>query len=116
LSAILSFTLSSGVIFAANHVNYFGGKLIGGVGDSGRDTQHYWLSSSATGQSSLISSAMSSWNGTATPIYFSKTTNNAQSVMDFYYGNYFPSGDNTIAQTKWYKYSSVRVEERNRIT
>lgn len=73
--------------FAYNTLGY---RLSGGVGNSGNNTRYYWLDSSATPYTSIINSAMYSWNHTAsnpgvrTPIWFQPVASKTNSVMDIY--------------------------------
>ncbi|MDO5156402.1 MAG: M57 family metalloprotease [Eubacteriales bacterium] len=65
-------------------------KLTYGVGNYGKDTQHYYITSSASGYTSYINTAMSEWvnttssMGVTTPISYTRTTTQSSSRMDIY--------------------------------
>lgn len=99
----------------------FGNKLVGGVGNSGKNTRYYWLSDSAQTYTSTINAAMYSWNHTATspgvttPIWFEPVGSKTYSVMDIYtssvkIGAY---GSTSFYSTSYDNTSSIEPEESN---
>lgn len=72
------FMCSVSTVYAYNTYNQH--KLTYGVGNYGKDTQHYFITSSASGYASYINTAMSEWvnttssMGVTTPISYTKTT------------------------------------------
>ncbi|MFZ3102306.1 MAG: matrixin family metalloprotease [Desulfitobacteriaceae bacterium] len=88
--------------------------LNGGVGNYGYNNRAYFVTSSASGYSTLIGDAISSWDYTTsrlgsnytTPISIVRTYTQSESVFDLYQITF--SGDyNTIAQTNLYLYSTL---------
>lgn len=74
-------------------------RLVSGVGNYGKSTQYYWISSSGATTTWInnANTAVSKWtnsNGTGayTPISFRKTSNQKSSVSDAYYKNYGNNG------------------------
>ena len=82
------FMCSVSTVYAYNTYNQH--KLTYGVGNYGKDTQHYFITSSASGYASYINTAMSEWvnttssMGVTTPISYTKTTTQSSSRMDIY--------------------------------
>ena len=76
--SFLMFMSSVPKVYAFNTFNQH--KLIYGVGDYGKDTQHYFITSSASNYTSYIDTAMSEWvnttssMGVTTPISYTRTT------------------------------------------
>lgn len=70
-------------VYAYN--TFCGYTLNGGVGNYGYSTRNYWIDSSASGYTSLIDDAVSSWVhttsrlGITTPISLSRTTTKSSS-------------------------------------
>lgn len=56
------FMCSVSTVYAYNTYNQH--KLTYGVGNYGKDTQHYFITSSASGYASYINTAMSEWVNT----------------------------------------------------
>jgi hypothetical protein len=102
---------------AASHYSTFGGELIDGVGNWGSSVQHYWIDSSASGESSRINSSMSAWVNTShirsTPIYFRSTTNRPSSVIDIYKGDYYPKSFSVLGETKFYNSGGSEINPSN---
>ena len=82
------FMCSVSTVYAYNTYNQH--KLTYGVGNYGKDTQHYFITSSASSYASYINTAMSEWvnttssMGVTTPISYTKTTTQSSSRMDIY--------------------------------
>lgn len=82
------FMCSVSTVYAYNTYNQH--KLTYGVGNYGKDTKHYFITSSASGYASYINTAMSEWvnttssMGVTTPISYTKTTTQSSSRMDIY--------------------------------
>lgn len=91
---------------------YNGHVLNGGVGNWGNNKRYYYISSSASGQTSYIESAMYHWiytsedPGVSTPISFRRTYDQNSSVMDIYLGNFYDESTGYIAETEFYIYSN----------
>lgn len=87
--------------------NTFGYTLNGGVGNYGYSTRNYWIDSSASGYTTLIDDAVSSWVhttsrlGITTPISLSRTTTKSSSYFDVYLLA-MPGSSNTVAGTYFY--------------
>lgn len=83
-----------------------------GVGNWGNNKRYYYISSSASGQTSYIESAMYHWiytsedPGVSTPISFRRTYDQNSSVMDIYLGNFYDESTGYIAETEFYIYSN----------
>lgn len=93
--------------------NTFGDHVLnGGVGNYGYSNRYYYVTTSASGYSSLIHKAMDSWIYTTerlsitTPISYVQTSTQSSSVMDIYAGNYYSSDTGIIAQTTFWVYST----------
>lgn len=86
-----------------------GNVLVGGVGNSGNNTRHYWLNTYATNNyTTPINQAMYSWNhtsstpGVTTPIWFTPVEAKKYSVMDIY--AYSSSNDQANGVTYFFLY------------
>ena len=97
------------VLLAANasaYVTYNGHVLNGGVGDYGSNPRYYYITSSASSQSSEITSSMYDWIhttarlGITTPIYWQRTYTQSASVMDIYYAAYYDQSQGISAFTE----------------
>lgn len=88
LSVLLISIVLPSSVFAYNTYNQH--VLINGVGDYGRNSQQYFIDSSASGYATHITNAMNEWIyttsywGISTPISFVKTTSMANSRIDLY--------------------------------
>lgn len=88
LLCFLTLMCSAPTAYAYNTFNQH--KLVYGVGNYGNDTQHYYITSSASGYTSYINTAMSQWvnttssMGVTTPISYTSTTTQSSSRMDIY--------------------------------
>ncbi len=86
--SFLVFMSSVPNVYAFNTFNQH--KLTYGVGNYGKDTQHYFITSSASDYTSYIDTAMSEWvnttssMGVTTPISYTRTTTQSSSRMDIY--------------------------------
>lgn len=93
--------------FNAFAYNTWGYTLNGGVGNYGYNTRHYWVDSSASSYSTMISNAVSSWVNTTsrlgitTPISIASTSTKSSSYFDIYYLS-MPGSSNTVAGTYFY--------------
>lgn len=87
-------------------------KLIGGVGNYGANNRYYYITPSASGLTSLISNAVSSWVytttrlGITTPISISRTYTQSSSVFDVYYVP-FSNDTLTLGLTDFYSNSTM---------
>jgi hypothetical protein len=94
----------SGTAWAFN--TYNGHVLLNGVGDYGENDRLYYITSSASGHASDITSAMSDWIhttsrlGITTPIAWLRTYTQSQSVMDIYHGTYYDESTGIVASTE----------------
>jgi hypothetical protein len=81
-------------------------KMINGVGQSANFTRHYWINSSASGYSGIISNAIYTWDHTAstpgvsTSIWFTSTSAQSYSVMDIYAST--GSSNGVLGETKFF--------------
>lgn len=105
IGAIFAMCLLVGASVPAYAYNTFGGyTLNGGVGNYGYSTRNYWIDDSASGYTSLIDDAVSSWVhttsrlGITTPISLSRTTTKSSSYFDVYL-SVIPGSSNTVAGT-----------------
>jgi hypothetical protein len=91
---------------AVAYTTYNGHVLNGGVGDYGADDRYYYITSSAAGQTSDITSAMSDWIhttsrlGITTPIDWLRTYTQSASVMDLYHDYYYDPATGISAVTE----------------
>ncbi len=89
-----------------NHV------LNGGVGNYGYNNRYYYITSSAGGYSSLITSAMNDWIyttsrlGITTPVSFLRTYTQSSSVMDIYAGYYKDPSYGIVGYTTFWIYGT----------
>lgn len=87
--------------------NVFGYTLNGGVGNYGYSTRNYWIDSSASGYTTIIDNAVSTWVHTTsrlnitTPISLSRTTVKSSSYFDVYLEE-MPGSSSTVAGTYIY--------------
>jgi hypothetical protein len=100
--AIIAVVLaSSGTAWA--YTTFNGHVLNGGVGDYGANGRYYYITSSASGHTTDITSAVYEWIyttsrlGITTPIYWLRTYTQSQSVMDIYHNYYYDPGTGIIA-------------------
>lgn len=90
-----------------------GYKLNGGVGNYGFTDRYFYVTSSASTLSTMISTAVNSCNYTTAsvsvtpPISLVKTTTQPSSVFDVYYdASAFPNDNSTLGITQMYVYST----------
>jgi Matrixin len=89
------------------YTTYNGHVLNGGVGNYGANPRYYYITSSASGHTTDITSAMSDWIyttsrlGITTPIYWARTYTQSQSVMDIYHGEYYDPDLGIVAMTEF---------------
>lgn len=87
-------------------------RLTNGVGNYGRNTQYYYIDSTAKGEAARIRTGMIKWvhsNGTGayTPISFRETTHKPSSIIDIEKS----SGRNgTVAGTTWWYNNSTKID------
>lgn len=108
LGLISAMILLIGASIPVYAYNTFGNyTLNGGVGNYGYSTRNYWIDSSASGYTTLIDNAVSSWVqttsrlGITTPISLSRTTTKSSSYFDVYLVA-MPGFSNTVAGTFFY--------------
>lgn len=79
------FMCSVSTVYAYNTYNQH--KLTYGVGNYGKDTQHYFITSSASGYASYINTAMSEWVNTTSSMGVT-TMYNGSTEVDPFSGNW----------------------------
>jgi len=101
------------IVSASAYSTYSDYKLNGGVGNYGYSNRYYYVTSSASGLSSMIGRAVNSWVyttssvGVTTPISIAKTSTQSASVFDVYYDSAsFASYDGLAAVTHMYVYGT----------
>lgn len=75
------FMCSVSTVYAYNTYNQH--KLTYGVGNYGKDTQHYFITSSASGYASYINTAMSEWVNTTSSMGVTTMYNGSTEVDPF---------------------------------
>ena len=75
------FMCSVSTVYAYNSYNQH--KLTYGVGNYGKDTQHYFITSSASGYASYINTAMSEWVNTTSSMGVTTMYNGSTEVDPF---------------------------------
>ena len=75
------FMCSVSTVYAYNTYNQH--KLTYGVGNYGKDTQHYFITSSASGYASYINTAMSEWVNTTSSMGVTTMYNGSTEVDSF---------------------------------
>lgn len=75
------FMCSVSTVYAYNTYNQH--KLTYGVGNYGKDTQHYFITSSASGYASYINTAMSEWVNTTSSMVVTTMYNGSTEVDPF---------------------------------
>ena len=107
LVATIAFVIVLACSGSAWAFNTFNGHVLnGGVGDYGADARLYYITSSASGHQSDITSAMSDWIhttsrlGITTPIAWLRTTTQSDSVMDIYHNTYYDPATGIVAATE----------------
>ncbi len=106
-------------VFAADYYTFNNHVLNGGVGNYGYNNRYYFITSSASGYTSLIDAAMNDWIyttsrlGVTTPISFVKTGTQSSSVMDVYAGNYYDSSSGIAGFTTFWTYSTQQDPNNN---
>lgn len=104
---LLSVCLMIGASVPVLAYNVFGYTLNGGVGNYGYSTRNYWVDSSASGYTTTIDNAVSTWVHTTsrlditTPISLSRTDEKSSSYFDIYM-NSMPGNNSTVAGTYIY--------------
>jgi hypothetical protein len=103
-TALILVLVCSGTAWA--YTTYNGHVLLSGVGDYGNSPRYYYITSSASGQSTDITNCVYTWIhttsrlGITTPIYWARTYTQGDSVMDWYHGTYYDPGSGIIAMTE----------------
>jgi hypothetical protein len=91
---------------ALAYATYNGHVLTGGVGNYGSNPRYYYITSSASAETTQITNAIYTWIhttariGVTTPIYWARTYTQSSSVMDIYKGNYYDPDTGIIAMTE----------------
>ena len=104
---VLSLCIMIGAGVPVFAYNVFGYTLNGGVGNYGSSTRNYWIDSSASGYTTIIDNAVSTWVHTTsrlnitTPISLSRTTVKSSSYFDVYLEE-MPGSSSTVAGTYIY--------------
>lgn len=104
---VLSLCIMIGAGVPVFAYNVFGYTLNGGVGNYGYSTRNYWIDSSASGYTTIIDNAVSTWVHTTsrlnitTPISLSRTTVKSSSYFDVYLEE-MPGSSSTVAGTYIY--------------
>ena len=110
---LLLLLVSAAILCAAGsgaaqaYTTYNGHVLNGGVGDYGANDRDYYITSSASGHSGDITSAMYDWIhttarlGITTPIDWLRTYTQSASVMDIYHGDYYDASTGISAATEY---------------
>ena len=79
--SLFMFMCSVSTVYAYNTYNQH--KLTYGVGNYGKDTQHYFITSSASGYASYINTAMSEWVNTTSSMGVTTMYNGSTEVDPF---------------------------------
>lgn len=134
LSLLLIIVLSTPCrIFAASYYTFNDHKMIGGVGDYGKNKKYYYIVSNAGSHADLINGSIKQWVNTTsrlgytTSLSFAKTTNRSNSVLDYMttsgkgnhsdgvlaWTEFYKSGKNINPSTVNWKYCYVKIYKTN---
>lgn len=97
-------------VFAADYYTFNDHKMKGGVGDYGKNKRYYYIVNSASSYTEQIDKAIKQWVNTTsrlgytTSLSFAKTTNRANSVLDYMVtSNREGHSTGVLAWTEFYK-------------
>jgi hypothetical protein len=110
-AALCAVVLAVAVVFgyagtALAYNTYNGHVLNGGVGNYGSNPRYYYITSSASDETTPITNAIYTWIhttariGVTTPIYWARTYTQSASVMDIYKAYYYDPDTGIIAITE----------------